>query len=199
MTLEGMVTNVSDDSFTLNTGDMSLDVMTADLGYDPLDEVGTQQIESGDRVIVSGMLEDTLFADRQLDAMAVTTLSAGQSMQDDPQAQRDRYRDRMQRDRDMRSAERDNDRPMRASRAPMEGQMAFTVDEFDALDRNGDGVVTRGEYVRVASEPDNITRTEARRLFNILARGDSEMTQREFLNPPRDYQDVSQRVLQAED
>ena len=51
----------------------------------------------------------------------------------------------------------------------------------------------------VAAGPDNITRTEARRLFNILARGDREMTQQEFLNPPQDYQDVSQRVLQAED
>jgi len=198
VTLEGMVTNVSDDSFTLNTGDMSLDVMTAELGYDPLDDIGAQRIDSGDRVIVSGMLEDSLFSDMMLDAQAVTTLAAGGETQSDRQAQRDRYRERMQRERSMQMTENRNDRPMRSSRAPS-GEMEFTVDEFDALDRNGDGVVTRGEYVRVAAGPDNITRTEARRLFNILARGDREMTQQEFLNPPQGYQDVSQRVLQAED
>ncbi|HEX5793219.1 MAG TPA: DUF5666 domain-containing protein, partial [Rheinheimera sp.] len=57
----GTVTSVSGREFTIDTGKRKITVDTLALGYNPLDEVGIQQIEKGDFVSVSGDLDLSIF------------------------------------------------------------------------------------------------------------------------------------------
>lgn len=72
--LQGMVTEVGEESFKLNTGQRDITVELDHMSYDPLDDEGYQKIEVGDYVSVSGKIEKRLFEDRTLVARSVTTL-----------------------------------------------------------------------------------------------------------------------------
>lgn len=72
--IEGTVTQVFDEEFTLDTGLTEFTVETEEMGYDPLDDVGYQQIDVGDRVVVSGNIDYDLFEGRDFVAETITTL-----------------------------------------------------------------------------------------------------------------------------
>lgn len=74
VTLQGTVTNVSDDSFTLNRGYRSINVGVEEMAYNPLDDEGYQHVERGDVVRVMGMMDDELFDNELLEARAIVTL-----------------------------------------------------------------------------------------------------------------------------
>ena len=72
--VQGTVTSVSDQEFTLNTGLRSLTVEVDEMFYNPLDDVGYQRIETGDVVRVTGMLDENLFGRREFKADAIVKL-----------------------------------------------------------------------------------------------------------------------------
>ncbi len=74
ITLLGDVAEVSPASFQLDTGTGTIRVDTSDLPYDPLDDDGYLQIDTGDRVQVGGRLESSFFDDLQLEASSLTEL-----------------------------------------------------------------------------------------------------------------------------
>lgn len=73
--LSGTVTKVTGSEFEMDTGYNKIQVETAYLGYNPLDDVGFQQIDPGDRVYVSGDLDHNFFNKNEIDASSVITLS----------------------------------------------------------------------------------------------------------------------------
>ena len=72
--MEGTVTAIDDDEFTLDTGVVEVEVETEMMPYDPLDDEGYQQIQVGDRVRVTGQIDYDFFDGRVLDARTITTL-----------------------------------------------------------------------------------------------------------------------------
>lgn len=76
--VRGSVSAVGDDQFTVNMEGTELTVSTDDLGYDPLDDIGYQRIEQGDRVSVSGDMEEGFFGGTELEADAIVELSDAQ-------------------------------------------------------------------------------------------------------------------------
>ena len=75
-TLYGTVksVDVKGKEFELDIGGDTVTVDTADLGYDPLDSTGFQQIEKGDYVHVSGAMDWEFLDGRVFDAMTLVTL-----------------------------------------------------------------------------------------------------------------------------
>jgi len=75
-TLTGTVESVDPmgDEFTLDIGGASVTVDTADLGYDPLDKTGFQQIGMGDYVHVSGAMDYEFVDGKVFDAISLVTL-----------------------------------------------------------------------------------------------------------------------------
>lgn len=76
-TIRGTVTSVDpiEREFTVDTGLQKIEVDTSHLGYDPLDAVGFQKIETGDRVSVTGGFDLNFIEGRQFEADSVVTLS----------------------------------------------------------------------------------------------------------------------------
>ncbi len=74
MVVQGTVTSVSDDEFTIDNGLQQLTVEVEEMAYNPLDDEGYQQIEKGDLVSVSGSIDRDLFEGRVLDAESIVTL-----------------------------------------------------------------------------------------------------------------------------
>lgn len=72
--LQGTITDVDDDEFTIDTGARSMRVEVEEMPYNPLDDEGYQRIELGDRVSVTGEIDDDLFEGRELVADSVVTL-----------------------------------------------------------------------------------------------------------------------------
>lgn len=62
-----------DRSFVIDTGVRKLTVDTNPMYYNPLDDVGYQRIEVGDRVSVSGKIDYNFFTGRELKADSVIT------------------------------------------------------------------------------------------------------------------------------
>lgn len=77
ITYIGTVESVSPmtNTFTIDTGATELTVDTSALLYDPLDDEGFQQIESGDRVSVDAVIDADFFGDQDLLARSIVTLS----------------------------------------------------------------------------------------------------------------------------
>lgn len=76
-TVVGTVTAVDGREFTIDAGASKLVVDTSEMSYNPLDEEGFQQIETGDRVRVIGKINSDLtelLEGRELTAESVTTL-----------------------------------------------------------------------------------------------------------------------------
>lgn len=76
MTLRGEVTSVAkeDRSFTVSIGNETVEVETDMLGYNPVDDKGFQQINSGDWVSVSGTLDYAFMDGQVMRAKSITTL-----------------------------------------------------------------------------------------------------------------------------
>lgn len=76
-TFRGTVTSVdpASESFTIYNGVRTIEVETEDLGYNPLDDEGFQQIDIGDRVTASGEMTNDFFEGRALRADRVLTLT----------------------------------------------------------------------------------------------------------------------------
>ncbi len=74
LSVQGFVTDIDSDSFTLNTGSRSISIDVDELAYDPLDDKGYVKIELGDIVRVYGKMEEQLIGDRELEADALTVL-----------------------------------------------------------------------------------------------------------------------------
>ena len=73
--VQGTVTEVDADAFTLDAGLRSLRVDVTGLAYDPLDDEGYQKIDVGDRVKVMGEIDSNLFEGRELVADSVIKLN----------------------------------------------------------------------------------------------------------------------------
>lgn len=74
ITLQGIVTDVDDPEFTIDTGLRSINVDVQQMAYNPLDDVGYQKIEVGDLVRVTGSIRNQLFDSRELVADNIVTL-----------------------------------------------------------------------------------------------------------------------------
>lgn len=73
--VQGVVTDVDDEEFTVNTGLRRTIVEVEEMFYNPLDDIGYQQIDVGDRVSVSGDVDYDLFEGREIVADSIVTLS----------------------------------------------------------------------------------------------------------------------------
>jgi uncharacterized protein YdeI (BOF family) len=73
--LQGTVTEVDGDEFTLATGDRVITVEVEDMPYDPLDDRGYQKVRAGDRVSVRGEMDYDLFEGREFVAESIVTLA----------------------------------------------------------------------------------------------------------------------------
>ncbi|MEE4661948.1 MAG: hypothetical protein V2J89_15875, partial [Halieaceae bacterium] len=75
-TLTGTVKSVDadEDSFTMDMAGIEITVETYDLAYNPLDDMGFQQIDKGDRVSVTGSLDYEFIDGQVLHANVITTI-----------------------------------------------------------------------------------------------------------------------------
>ncbi|MBK5968519.1 MULTISPECIES: hypothetical protein [Thiorhodovibrio] len=73
-TVVGTVEKVGDNQFRVDTGQQDVNVMTAGMGYDPLDDEGYQKVEAGDRVHVTGQLDEDFFTAPELMAESIVVL-----------------------------------------------------------------------------------------------------------------------------
>jgi hypothetical protein len=71
----GTVTSTDASEFTLNSGSKKITVDTSEMIYNPMDDKGYQQIDKGEQVTVTGVMESDLLQTRQLVADSVVTLS----------------------------------------------------------------------------------------------------------------------------
>jgi uncharacterized protein YdeI (BOF family) len=72
--VRGVVTDIDDDEFTINSGKRAIEVDIEDLGYDPFDDEGYLKIQQGDYVKVAGEIDEELFGENELDATYVVKL-----------------------------------------------------------------------------------------------------------------------------
>jgi uncharacterized protein YdeI (BOF family) len=219
VSLEGMVTDVSDREFTLDVDGTEISVDTMSMSYNPLDREGRQQIQEDDRVTVVGQIDDALFDETELSATAIfsnemssnsnrnrsSMMSNRSNRGDERSRDRDDREDRSNRysnrdddnERSSRRNDRENNRDMdrrRSNRGNASEEM-FNESEFAMLDANNNGVVTQREYVRRTADLENITRSEARELFAAISGDDDELTRREFLDPDPESERLFERVL----
>lgn len=76
LSLTGVVARIDGDRMTLNAGLREYAVDVSRLGYDPFNREGTARIETGERVIVFGEMDDAdLFEGREIEASSITELS----------------------------------------------------------------------------------------------------------------------------
>jgi uncharacterized protein YdeI (BOF family) len=80
--MEGTVTEVEDEQFMLRVGLSTIEVEVDEMAYNPLDDLGYQQIEEGDRVRVTGHSDYELFDGRVFNARSVVTLRANEAKPD---------------------------------------------------------------------------------------------------------------------
>lgn len=146
------------------------------------------EIEAGSRVTVFAVPTAEFFADSIIDADAV--FASGDVARVGRPALSDRFYERQGR---AAAAVTDPDAPVMGT--SQESAEITPEEQFGGYDRNGDGVVTLAEYVRVASQPDNVSRTQAVRLFEALSRGDRLVTRKEFIEPSRRFEELSDRYL----
>lgn len=72
--IQGTISSIGDEEFTLDTGAQEMTVQVDDMIYDPLDDVGYQQLDEGDFVTVTGNLDIEFFNDQVFEADTITTL-----------------------------------------------------------------------------------------------------------------------------
>ncbi|MCB1671925.1 MAG: hypothetical protein R3F41_17460 [Gammaproteobacteria bacterium] len=71
--ISGLVTYIEGSQLTLDTGIQDVMVDTSEMPYNPLDDIGYQQINVGDTVYVSGTIDENLFVTNEVDAYAITS------------------------------------------------------------------------------------------------------------------------------
>lgn len=72
--LDGMVSEVRADEFVINTGQRAVTVEVDEMASNPLDDQGSQRIETGDWVSVTGSIDRNFFEDRVIVAESVVEL-----------------------------------------------------------------------------------------------------------------------------
>lgn len=77
VTLTGKVTRIDGDEFMLDTGKRQMRVETDEMDGEPLEKEGLRHIKVGDRVSVTGEIDDDLFEKRELEAKRIVTLRQG--------------------------------------------------------------------------------------------------------------------------
>lgn len=75
--VQGVVSEVNDDEFVVDTGVRGLTVEVDEMSYDPLDDTGYQKVTEGDLVTVSGSIDHDFLEGRDLVADTVTILVKG--------------------------------------------------------------------------------------------------------------------------
>jgi uncharacterized protein YdeI (BOF family) len=73
--MQGTVTEVNDDEFRLDTGAREIIVEVEEMNYDPLDDLGYQKIDVGDRVSVFGELDYDFLEGHEFVATSIVTLA----------------------------------------------------------------------------------------------------------------------------
>ena len=73
--VQGTVTDVARNEFTVDAGMKNLRVDVADMPFDPLDDDGYLKVDVGDRVRVTGEMDNQVFEGRQLVADTVVVLN----------------------------------------------------------------------------------------------------------------------------
>ena len=73
--VQGTVTEVAGDEFTVDAGLKNLRVDVSDMPFDPLDDEGYLKIDVGDRVRVTGEIDNQVFEGRELVADTVIVLN----------------------------------------------------------------------------------------------------------------------------
>jgi uncharacterized protein YdeI (BOF family) len=72
--VQGKITDVDGRKFTVNTGFRKVTVDTEGLSYNPLDKVGYTKISKGDRVRVSGKVDNSFFTGKEVRADSLIRL-----------------------------------------------------------------------------------------------------------------------------
>lgn len=72
--VSGTVSSVDGREFTVDSGPREVTIDTSTMGYNPLDKEGFQKVEKGDRVSVTGNMEDDFLETMELMADTVITL-----------------------------------------------------------------------------------------------------------------------------
>lgn len=76
ITMTGEVESVDGQTFTLDTGVVNYVIDTDQMSYNPLDSEGSERLQPGERVVVSGEFDTfDLFGDEDIEAEAITTLT----------------------------------------------------------------------------------------------------------------------------
>jgi uncharacterized protein YdeI (BOF family) len=87
VSMTGRVKNVSGQQFTIENRSGDIAVNINEMNYNPLDEQGLQRVSEGDRVYVSGILDNEFFDNREIDASTIITLSKQQRRQMEGQSE----------------------------------------------------------------------------------------------------------------
>lgn len=68
VSVKGRVANIEGRKFVLKTSKGMIQVDTATLGFNPLDQVGYPQVKEGDTVFVSGIIDDAFYRNKEINA-----------------------------------------------------------------------------------------------------------------------------------
>lgn len=74
VTVQGVVTDVFDEEFIIDSGLREIRVEVEEMPYNPLDDEGFQKIEVGDLVSVTGVIDADFFEGRELVAESIINL-----------------------------------------------------------------------------------------------------------------------------
>lgn len=77
--LQGTVTQVNDDNFTIDNGTRMITIGVNEMSYNPLDDDGYQKVSEGDRVRVVGEYDTDLFQNHSFEADSIVSLTNGRS------------------------------------------------------------------------------------------------------------------------
>lgn len=72
----GKIVSIDDDEITLQTSYGDIDVDMDEMGYNPNDDDGYKQLKVGQRVLVTGVMDNGLFEEREIVARNVVRLSS---------------------------------------------------------------------------------------------------------------------------
>ncbi len=212
VTLQGVVSDISGREFTLTSNGAEMSIDTVGMLYNPLDDEGVQQIQNGDRVVVTGEIDNNVFDEMEIAAEYITSLksdgnqtgtnTANDRAQMTPTSENERQQtvSNSIAESSENAANQQEDVATSANgemRTGDSGETSYALDgsEFAMIDDNDDGVVTRREYVTYATNVQNISRKDARRLFNAAARDNNQLTRNEFITPSDEVDRVFNEVL----
>lgn len=201
ITMQGEVTDIRGRELTLTSNGAEVSVDTLDLSYNPLDNYGWQQIKEGDRITVAGTLDSSLFDETELSAEAIYVLENGENQNNKQQASasqnKSNSREATRQSRDMQGGQDNNNdqRTVSARSAEEASQYVSDDSEFAMIDTDNNGWIAEREYVNFVSQANNITKQEARKLFDAAARNDDRLTRKEFVSPSGKVESTFEQIL----